>query len=84
MRSCAAGESRVKAASATGRELLARMRKTASVPVLTKPADVRLLGAEARELFELEARAADLYTLAYPDLSAAAGGSAWKEGPVIV
>ena len=75
---------RVLAANATGRELLARMRKTASVPVLTKPADVRRLGAEARKLFALEARAADLYALAYPDLSAAVGGSVWREGPVIV
>ena len=75
---------RVLAANAVGRELLARMRKTAEVPVLTKPADVRRLGTEARELFELEARAADLYALAYPDLSAASGGSVWREGPVIV
>ena len=75
---------RVLAANAVGRELLARMRKTAKVPVLTKPADVRRLGTEARELFELEARAADLYALAYPDLSAAVGGSVWREGPVIV
>ena len=72
------------AANGTGRTLLARMRKTASVPILTKPADVRRLGPEAQALFALEAKAADLYTLAYPDLSAAAGGSAWKEGPVIV
>ena len=52
-------------------------------PVLTKPADVRRLGPEAQELFELEARAADLYALAYPELSAAVGGSLWREGPVI-
>ena len=75
---------RVLAANATGRELLARMRKTASVPVLTKPADVRRLGPEAREVFDLEARAADLYALAYPDLSAAVGGGVWRDGPVIV
>ena len=42
------------------------MRRTAAVPVLTKPAQVRRLGPEARRLFELEVRAADLYTLAYP------------------
>lgn len=59
------------------------MRKTAAVPVLTKPSHVRRLDQAAQELFALEARAADLYALAYPDL-AAAGGSAWKEGPVIV
>jgi hypothetical protein len=59
------------------------MKKTAAVPVVTKPQHIRKLGPEAQRLFELEARAADLYTLAYPDLSAAAGGSLWREGPVI-
>jgi predicted nucleotidyltransferase len=75
---------RVLAANGTGRELLARMRETAEVPVLTKPNHVRRLNAEAQELFALETRAADLYALAYPDLSAAEGSRAWKEGPVIL
>ena len=75
---------RVLAANAKGRELLARMRKTAVVPVLTKPNHVRRMSAEAQKLFSLEAQAADLYALAYPELSAAFGGGAWKEGPVIV
>lgn len=74
---------RVLAANNTGRALLARIKKAASVPVLTKPADVRKLSGAAQKLFALEARAADLFTLAYPDLSAAVGGSAWREGPVI-
>ena len=64
--------------------MLARMRKTAVVPVLTKPNHVRRMSAEAQKLFSLEAQAADLYALAYPELSAAFGGGAWKEGPVIV
>lgn len=75
---------RVLAANETGRMLLARMRKTASVPVLTKPNHVRRMDGDAQALFALESRAADLYALAYPDLSAAAGGSIWKEGPVII
>lgn len=74
---------RVLAANETGRALLGRMRKTASVPVLTKPAGVRTLGPEAARLFELEARAADLYALAYPDLSAAVGGALWRTGPIL-
>ena len=74
---------RVLACNETGRALLARMREMASVPVLTKPADVRRLGPEAQRLFETEARAADLYALAYPDLTAVRGGSLWREGPVI-
>ena len=72
------------AANATGRALLGAMRKTASVPVLTKPADVRRLGTEALDLFTLEARAADLYSLSYPDLSAAAPEALWKEGLVLL
>ena len=42
------------AANDTGRRLLADMRKRAAVPVLTKPADVRKLGPEARHLLELK------------------------------
>lgn len=72
------------AASETGRALLARMRKTAAVPILTRPAGVRRLGPDARALFSLEVRAADLYTLAYPDLAAARGGEEWREGPVML
>ena len=75
---------RVLAANETGCRLLARMRRTAAVPVLTKPTQVRRLGPEARRLFELEVRAADLYTLAYPRLEAAGGGAEWREGPVIL
>ncbi|MBE6964331.1 MAG: nucleotidyltransferase family protein [Ruminococcaceae bacterium] len=72
------------AANAVGRELLAKMRKTAVLPVLAKPNHVRRLSPEAQRLFEQEVRAADLYALAYPDLSAARGGSLWKEMPDIL
>lgn len=71
------------AVNSVGRTLLARMRKTAAVPVLTKPAHVRRLGPAARALFTREAKAADLYALAYPDLSAAAGGCLWRDGPLV-
>ena len=75
---------RLLAANARGRGLLAKMRETAHLPVLTKPADVRQLSAEAQRLFAWEVRATDLYTLAYPSLSAARGGGEWREGPVIL
>ena len=68
----------------TGCQLLAKMKKTAAIPILTKPADVRRLGETAQRLFALEARAADLYALAYPDLSAARGGEIWRESPAVV
>ena len=75
---------RVLAANETGRMLLGRMRETAAIPVLTKPAAVRQLGPEAQALFQMETRAADLYALAYPELSAAVGGALWRQTPVML
>lgn len=75
---------RVLAANEIGRALLGKMRKCASAPVLTKPADVRKLGPAAQDLFAREARATDLYTLAYPNLSAAGGGAEWRINPIMV
>lgn len=70
---------RVLAANSRGRALLAGCGKPQRLPVLTKPAAVRTLDAAAQRLFALEARAANLYTLAYPELRAAVGGALWRE-----
>ena len=75
---------RVLACNERGRKLLKTIKKTGSAPVLTKSADVRALSEEAQKLFALTTRAADQYVLAYPELRAARGSSAWTEGPVIV
>ena len=75
---------RVLACNERGRKLLKTIKKTGSAPVLTKSADVRALSEEAQKLFALTVRAADQYVLAYPELRAARGSSAWTEGPVIV
>lgn len=75
---------RVLACNGRGRKLLKTIKKAGSAPVLTKSADVRALSEEAQKLFALTARAADQYVLAYPELRAARGSSAWTEGPVIV
>ena len=72
------------AANETGRMLLGQMRKAATLPVVMKTKQIRALDETAQKLFELEIRGGDLYALAYPELSAAAGGSVWKEGPVLV
>lgn len=72
---------RVLAANRRGTVLLAGMRKTAALPVLTKPAAVRRLGPEAQSLFGLEARADRLYALACPN--PAAVPDEWRTGPVI-
>ena len=57
---------RVLGLNGRGRELLREMKSTAAVPVLTKPAHVDRLGAEARRLFALEERCTDLYGLCFP------------------
>lgn len=75
---------RVLAMSEKGKSLLRRMRESARLPVLIKPADVRKLSPDAVRLMELEARATDLYALAYPDLCQSGGGSEWRTSPVIV
>mgnify|MGYP002602042802 CR=1 FL=1 len=73
---------RVLAANETGRALLGRMRKTARFPVITKPAAIRSLSPDSQRLFETESRAADLYALAYPELTEACG-SLWRQNPVM-
>lgn len=75
---------RVLAMNDKGKYLLHEMRGRAALPVLVKPAGVRELSADARRLMETEARATDLYALAYPDLAQSAGGSEWTTNPVIV
>ena len=74
---------RVLGADRRGRELLGRMRKTASLPVITKPGHVRRLGAEAQRVFDQEARCTDLYALAYPDLGQAGPGREYAASPVL-
>ena len=73
---------RILAANETGRALLGRMRKPARLPVITKPAAIRSLSPDAHRLFETESRAADLYALAYPELTEACG-SLWRQNPVM-
>lgn len=75
---------RVLGANGRGRALLGRMRKTAVLPVVVKPGHVRRLGTEAQRVFALEACAADLYVLAYPDLRQAAPEREYQIPPVML
>lgn len=75
---------RVLAMNETGKRLLREMRHCAALPVVIKPAAARGLSPEAATLMEAEARATDLYVLAYPALSQSAGGSEWRANPVVI
>ena len=50
-------------ANAVGRELLAEIRKTSRLPVVTRISEIKSLGERARAQLELEKRAAGLYAL---------------------
>lgn len=53
----------VLAANARGRELLSVMRKTASIAIVTKPADAALRGDAVRRAFSLSSRADSVWEL---------------------
>lgn len=75
---------RVLGANARGRALLGQMRKTAALPVVTKPGHIRRLDGRAQRVFDQEARCADLYALAYPDLAQAAPEGDYAAAPVML
>ncbi|MBO7170895.1 MAG: nucleotidyltransferase family protein, partial [Clostridia bacterium] len=61
----------VLAMDAVGRRLLAHMRKTAGLTVLTKPADIEKFSASAQEQAKRAYRADSVYSLAMPKVKAA-------------
>lgn len=48
-----------------GREILAKMKKAASLPIISRYGDTAVLDEYGRALFELECRCTDLYNLGY-------------------
>lgn len=75
---------RVLGANERGRALLRQMRKTASLPVITKPGHVRRMEREVQRVFDQEAWCTDLYVLAYPDLKQAGPEKEYMSGPVML
>ena len=73
---------RVLAFNHRGREILREMKKTAQIPVITKPSHVMELGDEARALFALESRCTDLYGLCLPEVAPA--GLEWTTPAIYV
>lgn len=71
---------RVLGMNERGKQVLAQMRKSASLPVIVKPAHAKKLDDTGRALFEAEARCTDLYDLCLDPVPAP--GRAWRESPV--
>lgn len=74
---------RVLAMDGRGAVLLARMRETARVPVITKSAHVRRAGEEIQRLFDLGSQAHDLYVLGYGDRWEQRGGGDYRAVPYL-
>ena len=75
---------RLLAVGPNGRELLRMIEGRARVPVITKSAMGRKLPREARECFDLNARARDLFVLGCPAAGERRGGGDWRLTPAIV
>ena len=73
---------RVLGANERGRALLRELKKTARLPVVTKPAHAKNLDGPGRRLFELEARCTDLYQLCRE--APGPCGLEWTSGPVML
>ena len=71
---------RVLAFNQRGQTLLRELDGESSIPLLSKPAQVRQLGERAESVFRLGARAHDLYALGLS--SAVRPGEDWRRGPV--
>jgi hypothetical protein len=75
---------RVLGMNGKGRSVLRDMRKTCTLPVITKPASAKKLSREASSLFAAEGRCTDLYNLCRADLTEAAGGMEYRRGPAVI
>ena len=73
---------RVLGANERGRAVLRELKKTAHLPIITKPAHAGKLDGPERRLFELEARCTDLYQLCRETPGPC--GLEWTNGPVML
>ncbi len=75
---------RVLAMDEKGRELLRKMRKTAALPVIVKPAGVRKMSDEIQRIFALTAMAHDLFALGYERQEDQRAGEDWRFSPHVL
>jgi len=74
---------RVLAMNHTGAALLRAAKAASALPIITKPASVHTFPERARELFDKESAATDLYALSYTDEPSRRGGQEWATSPVV-
>lgn len=75
---------RILAANETGRLALNIMAEKSTIPLITKPATVKELSEEYRNLFGLESAAHDLYVLGYAAKEERRGNADWRTSPKMI
>lgn len=66
-----------------GQSLLKQMKKTASIPIITKAAHIKQLGDESRRVFELEVRSTALYDLCRANFETTPAKSEYTQNPIL-
>lgn len=75
---------RILAFNDTGSAILRIAKERCGIPILSKPARIKTLEAPAQAVFDLTAKAHDLYVLAYQNAAFHAGRQDWQESPRFV
>ena len=75
---------RVLAMDRKGAALLRTMRRTASLPVITKPARVKDLDERSKAIFALTSWAHDLFALGYEDEKQHVALGDWRSSPAVI
>jgi len=75
---------RVLGASKKGQALLREMRERASLPIISRPGQVKKLGSDALRMFALESKTTDLRALCYQNPKKRSGGREWLEKPIFL
>ena len=72
---------RILAFNDIGASILRTAKGTCGIPILSKAARIKALESPAQAIFELTAKAHDLYVLAYQNQIFRLGGQDWQESP---
>jgi len=75
---------RLLGANSDGRSFLRSAKADFALPLITKPAEVNKLGAEAQAQFAAVSRATDLSLLAHPVRDIFPAGSEWTKSPIML
>lgn len=75
---------RILGAKEKGQEVLAHMKESATLPIVSRPGQIKKLGKKAQRMFALEQKVTDLYHLCARDSAARRGGTEWQGKPIFI